>query len=284
MPIVIDQLNHTYLPGSALAYPAIKDLSFTVEDGEFLGVIGHTGSGKSTLVQHLNGLLQPTSGSVLVDGLDTRDKKQRREIRARVGMVFQYPEYQLFEETVLLDVSFGPKNMGLGEGEVRDRALSAMELVGLDPKKFSEQSPFDLSGGEKRRAALAGILAMRPKYLVLDEPMAGLDPRGRTEILDMIEGLRTNMGCTIVMVSHSMDDVARYSERIAVLNHGALAMLGTPREVFRQAEELMAMGLDIPQATRLALQLKKDGLDVPEGFCRQEDLTDWIVGRWKHAG
>ena len=284
MPIVIDQLNHTDLPGSALAYPALENVSFTLRDGEFLGIIGHTGSGKSTLVQHLNGLLLPTSGSVLVDGLDTRDKKQRREIRSRVGMVFQYPEYQLFEETVLLDVSFGPKNMGLPEGEVRERALAAMELVGLPPTKFAEQSPFDLSGGEKRRAALAGILAMRPKYLVLDEPMAGLDPRGRTEILDMIEGLRRDGGCTIAMVSHSMDDVARYSDRIAVLNKGALAMTGTPAEIFGRAEELMGMGLDIPQATRLALQLRMDGLAVPDGFCRQEDLTNWIIGRWRHAG
>ncbi|MEG1524322.1 MAG: energy-coupling factor transporter ATPase [Clostridia bacterium] len=284
MPIVIDQLNYTYLQGSSLAYAALMDISLTIADGEFLSVIGHTGSGKSTLMQHLNGLLIPTGGSVLVDGLDTRDKKQRVAARAHVGMVFQYPEYQLFEETVLLDVSFGPKNLKLPEAEVRERAEEAMTLVGLPPNVFAQKSPFDLSGGEKRRAALAGILAMRPKYLVLDEPMAGLDPRGRFEILDMIEGLRKKSGCTIVMVSHSMDDVARYSGRIAVLNRGMLSMLGTPAEVFGRADELLQMGLNIPQATQLALQLRKDGLAVPDGFFRQEDLQNWLIERWNaHA-
>jgi len=187
MPIEIKQLSHTYLPGSQLAYPALCDISLTIEDGEFLGIIGHTGSGKSTLIQHLNGLLLPTDGSVLVDGLDTREKKLRKRIRSLVGMVFQYPEYQLFEETVARDVAFGPKNMGLDEAEIKVRVNEALVLVGLDPAEFSEKSPFELSGGEKRRAALAGILAMRPKYLVLDEPMAGLDPRGRREILALIE-------------------------------------------------------------------------------------------------
>ena len=179
MPINIQQLSHTYLPGSALAYPALSNISLTISEGEFLGIIGHTGSGKSTLIQHLNGLLLPTEGSVLVDGLDTREKKLRKQIRSLVGMVFQYPEYQLFDETVARDVAFGPKNMGLAEDEIATRVNEALRLVGLDPEAFSEKSPFELSGGEKRRAALAGILAMRPKYLVLDEPMAGLDPRGR---------------------------------------------------------------------------------------------------------
>ena len=282
MPIVIENLTHTYLPGSPLAYPALTDISMTVADGEFLGVIGHTGSGKSTFVQHLNGLLLPTSGRVLVDGLDTAEKKQRKSIRGLVGMVFQYPEYQLFEESVLLDVSFGPKNLGLPEGEVRERAMEAMTLVGLDPNQFAEKSPFDLSGGEKRRAALAGILAMRPRYLVLDEPMAGLDPQGRNEILAMVEKLRVDSGCTIVMVSHSMDDVARFATRILVLNEGKAAMLDAPEKVFARAEELLEMGLDIPESTKLMLLLKRKGVaGVPEGLCRMEDVKDWILGRWK---
>jgi energy-coupling factor transport system ATP-binding protein len=282
MPILIEQLNHTYLPGSPLAYPALHEVTMTVEDGEFLSVIGHTGSGKSTLVQHFNGLLLPTSGKVLVDGLDIQDKKQRKQARALVGMVFQYPEYQLFEETVLKDVSFGPKNLGLSDGEVRERALRAMTLVGLSPDLFAEKSPFDLSGGEKRRAALAGILAMEPRYLVLDEPMAGLDPKGRREILNLVEKLRKENGCTIVMVSHSMDDVAMFSTRIAVLNNGSLAMLDAPEKIFSHADALLEMGLDIPQSTQLALQLSKDGLTgVPEGICRMEELEQFLLGRWR---
>ena len=280
MPITIEHLSHSYLAGSKLAHPALYDVSFTVREGEFLSVIGHTGSGKSTLIQHLNGLLLPSSGSVNVDGLDTRDKKLRAAIRAAVGMVFQYPEYQLFEETVLADVSFGPKNMKLPEAEVRERALSALRLVGLDPDEFAQKSPFDLSGGEKRRAALAGTLAMRPKYLVLDEPMAGLDPRGREEILSLVNSLRQSGGTTIVMVSHSMDDVARFSDRVAVLEHGALAMLDTPARIFSNAEALAKMGLDIPQSTRLARALRAKGLDVPEGICRESDLTKWLAERW----
>lgn len=281
MSIIIDQLHHTYLPGSALSYPALSGVTLTIENGEFLGIIGHTGSGKSTLIQHLNGLLLPTGGSVLVDGLDTREKKQRAAIRSLVGMVFQYPEYQLFEETVLKDVSFGPKNLGLPEAEIHERALAAMALVGLDPKAFCEKSPFDLSGGEKRRAALAGILAMRPSHLVLDEPMAGLDPRGRTEILDLLERLRRESGTTIIMVSHSMDDVARYAERIAVLDHGALVCVDTPSVVFSHPDRLTELGLNIPQATRLAVQLRNRGLDVPEGIFRSEELERFLIERWR---
>ncbi len=285
MPIIIDHLQHTYLAGSALAYPAVTDVSLTIENGEFLGIIGHTGSGKSTLIQHLNGLLLPTSGTVTVDGMDTQDKKLRAAIRSAVGMVFQYPEYQLFEETVLRDVSFGPKNMGLAEEEIRQRALTALSLVGLDPDNFAEKSPFDLSGGEKRRAALAGILAMEPKYLVLDEPMAGLDPQGRKEILSLLEALRTKRGTTIVMVSHSMDDVARYATRIAVLHQGALVCQDTPAKVFAQADRLVEMGLNIPQATRLARKLRQSGFPVPEELYRSEELCDWLIGRWRtHAG
>ena len=283
MPIVITQLSHTYLPGGALAYPALSNIDLTIQDGEFLGVIGHTGSGKSTMIQHLNGLLLPTSGTVTVDGLDTNEKKLRKKIRSLVGMVFQYPEYQLFEETVEKDVSFGPRNMGLPEGEIRERALEALTLVGLPPEQFCEKSPFELSGGEKRRAALAGILAMRPKYLVLDEPMAGLDPRGRAEILSLIESLRERNHTGIVMVSHSMDDVAMYADRIAVLNNGTLAMIDTPEAIFFRSEELLNMGLNLPQATRLVRALRERGVKIERDYYRMDELKHELIGRWKHV-
>jgi len=282
MPILVEQLNHTYLPGSAVAYPALCGIDLSIADGEFLGVIGHTGSGKSTLIQHLNGLLLPTSGRVLVDGLDTCEKKLRKKIRSLVGMVFQYPEYQLFEETVERDVSFGPKNMGLKEDEMHERAWEALRLVGLPPEEFAEKSPFELSGGEKRRAALAGILAMRPKYLVLDEPMAGLDPRGRREILALIESLRRDYGTGIVMVSHSMDDVAMYADRIAVLDKGSLGMLGTPEEVFSRGEELLNMGLNLPQATRLVRALRQRGVAIERDYFRMDELANELIARWHH--
>lgn len=282
MPIEITQLSHTYMPGSQLAYPALSDISLTIQDGEFLGIIGHTGSGKSTLIQHFNGLLQPTFGSVLVDGLDTREKKVRKQIRSLVGMVFQYPEYQLFEETVARDVAFGPKNMGLEEAEIATRVAEALRLVGLDPDAFSEKSPFELSGGEKRRAALAGILAMRPKYLVLDEPMAGLDPRGRREILSLIESLRGEFGTGIVMVSHSMDDVAMYADRIAVLDQGALFMADTPEQVFSHSEALLKMGLNLPQATQLVRALRTRGIDIARDYFRMDELAQALIGRWNH--
>lgn len=282
MPIEITQLDHTYLPGSALAYPALSGISLTIHDGEFLGIIGHTGSGKSTLIQHLNGLLLPTSGSVFVDGLDTREKKLRKKIRSLVGMVFQYPEYQLFEETVKGDVAFGPKNMGLEEEEVSTRVNEALRLVGLNPDEFSEKSPFELSGGEKRRAALAGILAMRPKYLVLDEPMAGLDPRGRHEILALIESLRRDFGTGIVMVSHSMDDVAMFADRIAVLDKGSLFMVDTPETVFSHSTELLRMGLNLPQATRLVQALRARGIAIERDYFRMDELSQDLIGRWNH--
>lgn len=282
MPIRIEQLSHTYMPGSQLAYPALADVSLTIEDDEFLGIIGHTGSGKSTLIQHLNGLLQPTAGSVLVDGLDTREKKIRKQIRSLVGMVFQYPEYQLFEETVERDVAFGPRNMGLAEEEIATRVSEALVLVGLNPSEFAEKSPFELSGGEKRRAALAGILAMRPKYLVLDEPMAGLDPRGRREILSLIESLRRDFGTGIVMVSHSMDDVAMYADRIAVLDQGFLFMVGSPEDVFSHSTELLEMGLNLPQATQLVRALRKQGIDIEHDYFRMDELAQDLIGRWNH--
>lgn len=298
MAIVIEQLTYSYGGGTQsrgkkrgadsgeafVSNAALSGVTMTIHEGEFLGIIGHTGSGKSTLVQQFNGLLLPTSGSVVVDGFDTREKMQRKQARALVGLVFQYPEYQLFEETVAKDVAFGPKNLGLSEAEVRERVDEALELVGLPPKRFAEKSPFDLSGGEKRRAALAGILAMRPKYLALDEPMAGLDPRGRRAILEMLEELRRRTGCTVIMVSHSMDDVARHADRVAVLEAGALKLLGTCAEVFSRADELTAMSLSIPQAARLSRLLQARGLDAPKDAVRPEQITDYVLSRWNGNG
>ncbi|MDO4544052.1 MAG: energy-coupling factor transporter ATPase [Clostridia bacterium] len=280
MSIVIEHLSHQYsAEGGALPHTAINDISLTIEENEFLGIIGHTGSGKTTFVQHLNGLLLATSGSITVDGLSLSDKKQRMAARALVGMVFQYPEYQLFEETVFADIAFGPKSLKLDEAEISRRVKQAMLLVGLDPDRFSQKSPFELSGGEKRRAALAGIIAMRPKYLVLDEPMAGLDPRGRKEILRMLEDLRAETHCAIIMVSHSMDDVSRYADRILVLNDGQVAYLGSPSEVFSNSDALAEMGLSLPQAALLAANLRRLGIDVPKSICTTSDMLRWLEGR-----
>lgn len=272
MPIIVEKLNYAYMQGSTVMHAALKDITLTVNDGEFLGLIGHTGSGKSTFVQQLNGLLQPNSGKVYVDGFDMADKKQRIEGRKLVGMVFQYPEYQLFEETVEKDVAFGVRNMGIAEEESILRAHEAMAMVGLAPERFAEKSPFELSGGEKRRAALAGIIAMRPKYLVLDEPMAGLDPLGRRAILDTIDTLRANLGCAVLMVSHSMDDMADRAERIAVLNGGSLVLEGKTRDVFAQSELLTSIGLDVPQASKLGMELRKRGVNIPENIYEMEEM------------
>ncbi len=280
MPIVIDHLSHTYFDG-ATSNAALKDVCLDIREGEFLSVIGHTGCGKTTLVQHLNGLLLPTSGKVLVDGLDTAEKKQRPQIRALVGMVFQYPEYQLFADTVREDVAFGPRNMKLSEDEIALRVSEAMTMVGLSMEEFAEKSPFELSGGEKRRAALAGILAMQPKYLVLDEPMAGLDPQGRQNILAMLEKLRTDTGCSIIMVSHSMEDVARHADRILVMNHGEVMYLDTPRAVFSHSDELAEMGLSLPAPCRVAALLRSKGIDAPADVCTREDLEAFLRGRLK---
>ena len=272
MPIVVEKLNHAYMEGSGLAHDALKDITLTVKDGEFLGLIGHTGSGKSTFVQHLNGLLQPSSGKVVVDGFDMADKKQRMQGRRLVGMVFQYPEYQLFEETVAKDIAFGVKNMGVSEAEAMERADEAMALVGLAPERFRDKSPFELSGGEKRRAALAGIIVMRPKYLVLEEPMAGLDPLGRRDMLDTIDNLRATLGCAVVMVSHSMDDMADRAERVAVLSNGSLLRIGTTAEIFGDAEFLIESGLDVPQVSRLAITLRARGIALPETIYTMDEM------------
>lgn len=276
MPIIVENLSYTYMARSVNAHAALKNISLTIVDGEFLGLIGHTGSGKSTLIQQLNGLMQPTSGRVIVDGFDMNDKKQRVKGRALIGMVFQYPDYQLFDNTVLEDISFGPRNMKLGDEEVKARAFEAMELVGLDPAVFSDKSPFELSGGEKRRAALAGIIAMRPKYLVLDEPMAGLDPSGRREVMNTIGKLRAELGCAVIMVSHSMEDIAKASDRIVVLNDGEIHAVGTPNEIFSRSDELIKMGLDAPQTARLVGIFRDKGFKIPDGIYTNEQFLHWF--------
>ena len=273
MSIVIEHLNYVYMSGGPYETHALRDVSLTIEDGEFIGLIGHTGSGKSTLVQHLNGLLKPTSGKILVDGLDLADKAtDKRAIRRRVGLVFQYPENQLFEETVEKDIAFGPKNLGLDEQEIARRVREAMRKVALDYDRLHERSVFELSGGQMRRVAIAGVLAMEPTTLILDEPCAGLDPRGREEILSLIRNLHEETGTTIVMVSHSMDDVASLAERVIVMNHGEVFMDGTPREVFSRGEELRGIGLDVPQAVQLAGKLRARGFAIPEGIYREEEI------------
>ena len=255
-------LTYIYSAGTPFEHKALDDISFSVEPGEFIGIIGHTGSGKSTLMQQLNGLLKPTSGTVLLDGQDIwSDKKLTRQARFRVGLVFQYPEYQLFEETVYKDIAFGPKNMGLSPEEVDRRVREAAGFVGLTEQQL-EVSPFDLSGGQKRRVAIAGVIAMEPEVLILDEPTAGLDPVGRSEILGNIQAYRKAKNATIMMVSHSMEDVARLTDRLLVMNGSKLAMDAPPAQVFAHAEELTQMGLNIPQVTQVFLELKKLGLDV----------------------
>ena len=258
----VKDLTHIYSAGTPFEHKALDHVSFSVERGEFIGIIGHTGSGKSTLIQHLNGLLQPTGGEVLLDGKSIwADKATTRQARFRVGLVFQYPEYQLFEETVYKDIAFGPKNMGLSAEEVDRRVREAAGFVGLTEANLAA-SPFELSGGQKRRVAIAGVIAMEPEILILDEPTAGLDPAGREEILGNIESYRKAKNATIMMVSHSMSDVARLTERLLVMNGSRLAMDGTPREVFLRAGELADMGLDIPEVTRVFLKLKQMGLNV----------------------
>ena len=270
----VSNLNYIYSVGTPFEHKALDNISFSVERGEFIGIIGHTGSGKSTLMQQLNGLLKPTSGQVLLDGEDIwSDKKLTRQARFRVGLVFQYPEYQLFEETVYRDIAFGPKNMGLDEKEVDRRVREAAGFVGLTPEQL-EVSPFDLSGGQKRRVAIAGVIAMEPEVLILDEPTAGLDPVGRAEILGNIETYRRARNATIMMVSHSMEDVARLTDRLLVMNGSKLAMDAAPAEVFSHAEELVQMGLNIPQVTQVFLNLKKLGLDVANVYTIEQAVAE----------
>ena len=268
----VKNLCHLYSAGTPFEHVALDRVSFSVESGEFIGIIGHTGSGKSTLMQHMNGLLKPTSGSILLGGVDIwSDKKTTRQSRFRVGLVFQYPEYQLFEETVYKDIAFGPKNMGLKTEEIDRRVREAAGLVGLTEAQL-EMSPFDLSGGQKRRVAIAGVIAMEPEVLILDEPTAGLDPEGREDILREIDGYRKAKNATIMMVSHSMTDVARLADRLLVMNDAKLVMDGTPEEVFQHAQELVEMGLDIPEITRVFLKLQSMGLDIPQVYTVEQAM------------
>ena len=266
----VKNLTHIYSVGTPFEHIALNHISFSVDPGEFIGVIGHTGSGKSTLMQHMNGLLKPTEGTVLLGGKDIwSDKALTRQSRFRVGLVFQYPEYQLFEETVYKDIAFGPKNMGLDKDEIHRRVLEAAGFVGLTEQQL-QVSPFDLSGGQKRRVAIAGVIAMEPEVLILDEPTAGLDPNGREEILANIQAYRQAKNATVMMVSHSMNDVARLTDRLLVLSDAHLAMDGTPESVFARADELVAMGLDIPEVTRVFLRLQQMGLDVEPVFTLEQ--------------
>ena len=279
MPLLVEHVTHIFSSGLPDEATAVHDVSLEIADGEWLGIIGHTGSGKSTLIQHFNGLLQPTSGRVVVNGVDLAAKKTRKAVRKQVGMVFQYPEYQLFEETVEKDIAFGPKNMGISDPKALQACVQrAMEQVGLSYDDIAQQSPFELSGGQKRRVALAGILAMEPSILVLDEPMAGLDPKGRKEILHYLKEFHRS-GMTIVMVSHSMDDIAELTDRVVVMNAGKNIMTGTPGEIFAQWETLFSIGLDIPQAARIAHALRGRGFPVPEDIYKMDALTQWIIAQ-----
>ena len=274
MSIEISHLTHLYNPGTAMERKALDDVNITINDGEFVAFIGHTGSGKSTLIQHLNALIKPTSGKILLDGEDINaDKTKLKAIRQKVGLVFQYPEHQLFEMTVFKDVCYGPKNMGLSEEEVNAAAEKALNLVGLD-SSFYEKSPFELSGGQKRRVAIAGILAMNPRVLVLDEPTAGVDPRGRDEILGAIDHMHKETGITVILVSHSMEDVAKFADRIVVMNNGHVALTGTPKEVFSHVSELEEMGLAAPQTSYVMKGLKDSGLNVPQDVYTVDEATD----------
>ncbi|MBR2500483.1 MAG: energy-coupling factor transporter ATPase [Clostridia bacterium] len=262
MAIKVENLNYIYMQGSPFEKQALKDINLEITDNEFIGLIGHTGSGKSTLIQHLNGLISPTNGRVLVNGRDINEKDvDRLSLCREVGLVFQYPEHQIFEETVYKDIAFGPKNLGLSDEEVDERVKEAMCHVGLE-ESFAQKSPFNLSGGQKRRVAIAGVLAMKPNVLILDEPTAGLDPQGKEEILTQIKALYLARKMTVILVSHSMEDVAKIAERIIVMNKGKLAMDNRPSEIFKRAEELKGMGLDIPQISKLILKLRECGVDI----------------------
>lgn len=263
MSIKIENLVHVYMPKSPFEKMALNNVNLEINDGEFVALIGHTGSGKSTLIQHMNGLLSPTSGKIIIDGIDiTKKDVKLSDIRKKVGLVFQYPEYQLFEETIEKDIEFGPRNLGLEDEEITRRVKRAMNMVGLDYETYKDKSPFDLSGGQKRRVAIAGVIAMEPKTLILDEPTAGLDPKGRDDILNQIKILHDEYKMTIIIVSHSMEDVANIAERVIVMNNGEVALQGNPSEVFVEVEKLEKIGLAVPQVTYLMRKLRNKGFDV----------------------
>lgn len=277
MPVEIKNLTHVYMKDTVFQHKALNDVSLTIEDGEFIGLIGHTGSGKSTLIQHLNALLKPSSGNIIIDGVDITAKGvSLKKIRQTVGLVFQYPEHQLFEETVFKDVAFGPLNLGLSKEEIERRVKEALTLVGLDYDKLKDVSPFELSGGQKRRVAIAGVLAMKPKVLILDEPTAGLDPKGRDEILGEIKRLHELQKITVVLVSHSMEDIAKLVDRIIVMSKGKVVLTDTPRNVFMQTDMLKSIGLDVPQVTHLVNELNKKGLGLKDCISVDEAYAELV--------
>ena len=281
--IEIKNLTHVYMPDSPFETRALDDVNLSIREGEFIGLIGHTGSGKSTLISYMNALEKAEAGHVFVKGMDLGAKGMKlTDVRREVGLVFQYPEYQLFEETVEKDIAFGPRNLKLDEKTIAERVTAAMELVGLDAS-LKEASPFNLSGGQKRRVAIAGVLAMHPSILILDEPAAGLDPAGRRAMLELIRGIHMS-GVTVVMVSHSMDDVGKYCDRLYVLDHGRIAYQGTPAEVFVHGDELKKIGLDVPECAKLARILRENGFDVPEGAYTRDELCEAILKNLKMHG
>ena len=279
--IKTEHLNYIYQPGMPYEHKALNDVCIEIPDGDFTAIIGHTGSGKSTLIQHLNGLIKPTSGKIFIDGLDiTQPKLDLRDVRRRVGLVFQYPENQLFEETVYKDIAFGPKNLGLSEEEIKNRVIEAAHLAGIDDELL-DKSPFDLSGGQKRRAAIAGVLSMHPKILILDEPTAGLDPKGRDSLLAVLTELHKKLSMTVILVSHSMEDVARVAKHVIVMNDGAVYMNGTVSEVFKRGDELVNIGLNVPEITRLIARLNEMGASRPNDIYTVKYAAQLLGGAMK---
>ncbi|KEI04999.1 energy-coupling factor transporter ATPase [Clostridium botulinum] len=284
MSIEIKNLTHIYMPGSPFERKALDNVNIMINDGEFVALIGHTGSGKSTLIQHINGLLKPSSGSIIVDGIDiTSIKTKLNEVRKKVGLVFQYPEYQLFEETIEKDIAFGPKNLGLNEEQISKRVRKAMNIVGLDYDLYKDKSPFDLSGGQKRRVAIAGVVAMEPKVLILDEPAAGLDPKGREDILERVKELREEYKMTIILVSHSMEDVAKIADRVLVMDQGKCILDGATRDVFRKIDILENVGLGVPQVTYLVKALREKGFSISEDIFTIDEAKVEILKLLKGA-
>lgn len=285
MSIQVENLKHIYDKGLPTQSVALENISFRVDDGQLLGIIGHTGSGKSTLLQHLNGLLKPEEGAIIVGGVDiTKPNVSMVDIRKRIGLVFQYPEYQLFEETVAKDVAFGPRNLGLNEEEIEERVKEAIELVGLDYEAIKDRSPFELSGGQKRRVAIAGVISMRPEVLILDEPTAGLDPKAHKDILAMVEEVHRRTGNITILVSHNMADIARLSDKILVIDSGRLVTLGTPKEVFSHRDELSRIGLDLPPITQITEALRERGMDIKETILSVEEAAEEIAKYLKTEG
>ena len=283
MSIKIENLTHVYMPKGPFEKVALDNVSLEIKDGEFVTLIGHTGSGKSTLIQHINALLKPTSGKIIIDGINiTEPGIKLIDVRKKVGLVFQYSEYQLFEETIAKDIAFGPKNLGLSDDEIEERVIKSMEMVGLNYEDYKDKSPFDLSGGQKRRVAIAGVIAMNPKTLILDEPTAGLDPKGRDDILTQIQKLHKDYGMTIILVSHSMEDVAKFAEKVIVMNAGKVALQGTPAEVFKEIDTLEEIGLGVPQVTYLMKKLKEKGFNVSEDIYTIEQARKELMNILKN--